>query len=80
MGAALLARHLFDRLDALREVDRSDERAVQVECVITKAVNDTAKNIVNLANACTNAAMLSSNVTGRMDVPAFFLEDGGDAL
>ena len=50
---------------------------MDVECSITKAVNDTAKNIINLANACTHASMLRSNATGSVEVPAFFLE-GGD--
>ena len=76
MGATVLASHLFGRLDALAAVDRSDDRAVEVECNITKAVNDTAKNIINLANACTHAAMLNSGQTGSVDVPAFFLEGG----
>jgi len=52
--------------------------AVSVECDITKAVNDTAKNIINLANACTHAAMLRSGNTGALDVPAFFLEGGAE--
>lgn len=46
------------------------------ECLLTKAVNDTAKNIVAMANACTNAAMLRSNMTGSVEVPGFFLEGG----
>jgi len=68
---------LFARLDALASLDRSDDRAVEAECSITKEVNNTAKNIINLANACTHAAMLRSGKTGTLDVPAFFLE-GGD--
>ena len=39
-------------------------------------MNDTAKNLIALAEASTKAAMLRSNVTGRMDVPAFFLQEG----
>lgn len=76
--ASALAGYLFARLDALAAVDPSDAAAVDVECAITKAVNDTAKNIINLANACTNAAMLRSNLTGSVDVPGFFLGGGAE--
>lgn len=74
--AMILAGYLFARLDALSKVDVSDAGKVDAECQITKAVNDTAKNIIDLANASTRAAMLQSNVTGRIDLPRFFLEEG----
>ena len=76
--ASLLADYLFGRLFALANVDVSDAEAVNVECAITKAVNDTAKNLIDLADASTRAAMLRSNVTGRTEVPTFFLEHGDD--
>lgn len=74
--ASLLADYLFGRLFALANVDVSDIEAVNAECAITKAVNDTAKNLIDLADASTKAAMLRSNVTGRTEVPAFFLGEG----
>lgn len=75
-GAAVLADYLFGRLAALDALDTSDSEAVAAECEVTRAVNDTAKNLIALAEASTKAAMLRSNVTGRMDVPAFFLQEG----
>ena len=57
-------------------MDVADPEAVDAECAVTKAVNDTAGNLIKLAEASTKAAMLRSSVTGQIDVPSFFLEGG----
>ena len=73
--AALLVAYLFDQIEMLQNVDRSDAADVDAACSIAKAVNDTAGNIIDLANASTKAAMLRSNISGCLEVPSFFLEE-----
>lgn len=75
--AARLLGYLYGQLEMLADVDRSDEGAVDAACKVSKAVNDTAGNIVKIAEASMRAAMLRSNVTGSVDIPSFFLGEGG---
>ena len=74
--AVRLLGYLYGQLEMLADVDRSDEGAVDAACKVSKAVNDTAGNIVKIAEASMRAAMLRSNVTGSVDVPPFFLGEG----
>ena len=73
--AAYLADILFERLEGLLAVDTADTELVAAECMLTKAVNDTAGNVIALADSATKAAMLRSNLTGSIDVPPFYLTE-----
>ena len=75
-SAKALMGYLFDQLDMLAAVDMDDAGAVETACKVAKAVNDTAKNVIDLSEVSMKAAMLNSSAIGRIEVPAFFLEGG----
>ena len=77
--AELQAGYLFGMLSSLDAVDRSDDAAVDAACAVAKAVNDTAGNVIKLADLSMKAAMLRSSATGRVDVPAFFQDEAPES-
>ena len=71
-----LLGYLYDQLDMLAGIDLADQEKVDAACRVNKAVNDTSRSIVGVADLSIRAMGLQSTV-GRRNLLTGFFNDAG---
>ena len=74
-----LLGYLYDQLDVLANIDYSDDAKVDAACRVNKAVNDTSRSILSVADLSIRA-MMSSPTLGRRALLSEFFDDADRAL
>ena len=74
-GAVALFEYLYDQLDALATIDLSDGEKVDAACKVNRAVNDTARSVMNMVELSLSAFNARPG-TVSSDVVRGFFEDG----
>ena len=75
-NATSLLEYLYDQLDMLSTVDLTDEAKVEGACMVNRAVNATAKSIVNDAELSLKAYASRPGTCSPQVVRGFFEGDG----
>ena len=76
-SAVTLLEYLYDQLDMLSTLDLSDDARVDAACRVNKAVNDTGRSILGVADLSIKA-MGSAPTVGRRNLLIGFFKDAGD--
>lgn len=71
-SAVTLLGFLYDQLDMLATIDLSDESKVDAACRVNKAVNDTSRSIVGIADLSMRAWNLKPGTVSGDVVRGFF--------
>ena len=75
-SAMTLLGYLYDQIDMLSTLDLSDSDKVDAACRVNKAVNDTSRSILGVADLSIRA-MGSAPSLGRLSLISGFFNDGG---
>lgn len=73
-SAVTLLGYLYDQLDMLATIDISDGEKVDAACRINKAVNDTSRSIVGIADLTIRAMQQTPTLDRRKMLVGFFEE------
>ena len=76
-GVVTLLEYLYDQLDMLATIDLADDAKVDAACRVNKAVNDTSRSIVGIADLSMRA-MTASPTLGRRNLLSEFFDDKGE--
>lgn len=74
-SAMMLLDYLYDQLDMLGSLDMGDTEGVASACSVNRAVNDTARSILAVADLSIRA-MGATPTLGRRNLLAGFFEEG----
>lgn len=74
-SALTLLEYLYDQLGMLSTLDLGDAEKVDAACRVNKAVNDTSRSILGVADMSIKA-MGSTPTLGRRNLLKDFFEDG----
>ena len=75
-NALTLLEYLYDQLDRLATVDLLDSEKVDAACRVNKAVNDTSRSIVGIADLSIRAMGAQPTVDRRNLLTGFFDDSG----